>query len=93
MPFASGNLRGPYILPRDGAIIFADLIGKLDVLRVTCAKCERGRYLLDRLIETRGRDTKIVDWLGEFTADCPKKAANNWSDQCAARCPDLAAVL
>ena len=81
-------------MPRDGAIIFADLIGKLDVLRVTCAKCERaGRYRLDRLIENRGRDAKVVDWLDETAADCPKKSARNWSDQCAARCPDLATVL
>jgi hypothetical protein len=28
-------------MPRDGAIIFSDLTGKLDVLRVTCAKCSR----------------------------------------------------
>jgi hypothetical protein len=27
------------LMPRDGAIIFADLIGKLDVLRVACDKC------------------------------------------------------
>jgi hypothetical protein len=27
------------------------------------------------------------------TADCPKKLARNWSDQCAARCPDFATVL
>jgi hypothetical protein len=26
---------------RDGAIIFSDLIGKLDVLRVSCDKCGR----------------------------------------------------
>jgi hypothetical protein len=80
-------------MPRNGAIIFADLIGKLDMLRVTCAKCERaGRYRLDRLIENRGCDAKIVDWLAELTADCPKKIARSWSDH-AARCPDLAAVL
>ena len=47
---------------RDGAIIFSDLIGKLDVLRVTCAKCERaGRYRLHRLIETHGRDAKTLN--------------------------------
>jgi hypothetical protein len=75
-------------MPRDGAIIFSDLIGKLDVLRVACAKCERvGRYRLDRLIEARGRDAKLVDWLDEITADCPKKLARNFNDQCAARCP------
>jgi hypothetical protein len=28
-------------MPRDGAIIFSDLIGKLDVLRVACDKCGR----------------------------------------------------
>jgi hypothetical protein len=32
-------------MPRDGAIIFNDLIGKLDVLRIECPKCGRsGRY-------------------------------------------------
>ena len=44
-------------MPRDGAIIFSDLIGKLEVLRVTCEKCGRdGRYILTRLIHQRGRD-------------------------------------
>ena len=67
-------------MPRDGAIIFSDLISKLDVLRVACAKCERtGRYRLDRLIERRGRDAKIVDWLEEITADCPNKSVRNWN--------------
>jgi hypothetical protein len=69
-------------MPRDGAIIFGDLIGKLDVLRVTCNKCERaGRYRLDRLIKECGREVKITDWLDEITADCPKKSAHNWNDQ------------
>jgi hypothetical protein len=27
-------------MPRDGAIIFSDLVGKLDVLRVACEKCD-----------------------------------------------------
>ena len=61
-------------MPRDGAIIFSDLIGKLEVLRVTCAKCERdGRYILARLIQ-RGRDAKVIDWLDEITKDCPTKS-------------------
>ena len=42
-------------MPRDGAIIFRDIVGKLDVLRVECAKCgRRGRYHLHRLIERYG---------------------------------------
>jgi hypothetical protein len=44
-------------MPRDGAIIFSDLIGKLDMLRVACDKCGRaGRYRPDRLIKDRGGD-------------------------------------
>jgi len=38
-------------MPRDGAIIFGDLIGKLDLLRVECPKCGRsGRYRLADLL-------------------------------------------
>jgi hypothetical protein len=62
-------------MPHDGAIIFGDLVGKLDVLEVACDKCGRkGRYAVARLIEQRGRDAKAVDFLAEITADCPKIA-------------------
>ena len=75
---------------RDDAIIFGGLVGKLDALEVACGKCGRkGRYPVARLIEQHGRDAKVVDFLAEITADCPKKRAGNMSDQCAARCPDL----
>ena len=81
-------------MPRDGAIIFADLIGKLDVLYVHCPKCNRaGRYLVKRLIDDRGLDGKLIDWLDEITADCPKKLAHNMNEPCGARCPDLPRVL
>ena len=44
-------------MPRDGAIIFSDLIGKLDLIRVVCDKCGRDDcYGLNRLIERRGGD-------------------------------------
>ena len=79
------------LMPRDGAIIFSDLIGKTEVLRVTCEKCGRdGRYILARLIRQRGRDAKVIDWLDELTAECPKKIAHNMNDPCGARCRDLA---
>jgi hypothetical protein len=81
-------------MPRDGAIIFSDLIGKLDLLRVRCDKCGRdGCYGLSRLIDKRGRDGKVIDWLDEITADCAKKKAGNTSDQCGAKCPEWAKVL
>ena len=81
-------------MPRDGAIIFSDLIGKLDVLRVSCEKCGReGRYCLTYLIVKRGRDAKVIDWLDEITADCPKKIAPDMNDPCGAKCPQLPQLL
>ena len=81
-------------MPRDGAIIFGDLIGKLDVLRVACSKCGRsGQYQLPRLTKVYGRDSKMIDWLDVITADCPKKRAHNMNDQCGAKCPQLPKVL
>ena len=81
-------------MPSHGAIIFSDLIGKLDTLRVTCDRCGRnGRYRVQSLIAERGGDGNVVDWLDELTADCPIKRASNWADRCAARCPDLPKVF
>ena len=81
-------------MPRDGAIIFGDLIGKLDVLHVSCDKCGRnGRYMVARLIEKHRRDAKLVDFLAEITADCPKKQAYSTNDPCAVRCPDLTKAM
>ena len=51
------------------------------------------RYILARLIRQRGRDAKLIDWLDELTAECPKKVAHNMNDPCGARCPDLPRVL
>jgi hypothetical protein len=81
-------------MPRDGSLTPADLVGKLDVLRVACSKCDRaGRYRVARLVEELGADAKLTDWLSKITADCRRKRRNNFGDQCAALCPDLARVL
>ncbi|MGB7454883.1 MAG: hypothetical protein WBM51_04310 [Pseudolabrys sp.] len=54
---------------------------ELDVLRVSCEKCGRdGSYRLNGLIEKRGCDAKLIDWLDELTAECPKKIARNMND-------------
>ncbi|MGC1996710.1 MAG: hypothetical protein WA704_22645 [Pseudolabrys sp.] len=36
---------------------------------------------------------KLIDWLDELIAECPKKIARNMNDPCGARCRDLARVL
>ncbi len=79
---------------REGAIIFGDLIGKLDVLRVECAKCGRsGRYRLADLITRYGRDEKLSAFTADVTANCARKQARSDSDPCGALCPDLPKVL
>jgi hypothetical protein len=81
-------------LPRDGAITFGDLVGKIDLLQVARGKCGReGRYAVARLIEQRGPDGKIVDLLSELRSDCPKHQAGDMGDMGAARCPELLRVM
>jgi hypothetical protein len=81
-------------MPRDGAIILGDLIGKLDVLRIDCAKCGRsGRYRLADLITRYGRDAKLFTFTAEITANCARKQARSDSDPCGAICPDLPKVV
>jgi hypothetical protein len=81
-------------MPRDGATIFRDIVGKLDVLNVECDKCgRRGRYHVHWLIESYGIDAKLFDWSDGITADCPRKIAKNMYDACGARCPDLSRAV
>jgi hypothetical protein len=43
-----------------GYVIFGDIEGKLDVLRVECTKCDRkGRYSVAKLIEKYGRKQRL----------------------------------
>jgi hypothetical protein len=81
-------------VPRDGAIIFGDLIGKLDMLRVECGKCGRaGRYRLADLITRYGRDEKLFAFTDDVTANCTRKRARSDSDPCGAICPNLPKVV
>ena len=42
-------------------LIFGDIEGKLDVLRVECTKCARkGRYHVHKLIEKYGRKANMM---------------------------------
>jgi hypothetical protein len=77
-------------MPRDDSLTPADLIGKLEILRVECAKCDRrGRYRVDRLVRELGRDGKLTDWFARIMTDCRRKIANNYSDACGVNSPDF----
>ena len=77
-------------MPRDGAIVASDLVGKLTMLRIECDKCRRnGR----RRVSSLRPDKLLTDFLFELTNDCPRRKAGNFGDQCGARFPDLQKVL
>jgi hypothetical protein len=68
--------------------------GKLDVLRVECAKCDRkGRYHVHKLIEKYRRMGNMMKWREMLNADCPKCDASQLHDRCDLVCPDLSKVL
>jgi hypothetical protein len=81
-------------MPREGAIIFSDLIGKIDMLRVECPKCGRtGRYRLADLITRYGRNEKVFAFTEDVTANCARTQARSDSDPCGAIFPDLPKVM
>jgi hypothetical protein len=57
-------------------LIFGDIEGKLDVLRVECTRCGRkGRYSVRKLIEKYGRKANMMKWKQQLNGDCPKRDA------------------
>jgi hypothetical protein len=75
-------------------LLFGDIEGKLDVLRVECTKCPRkGRYGVPRLIEKYGRGANMMKWKEQLSGDCPKRDAQQPRERCDLICPDLPKVL
>jgi hypothetical protein len=77
-------------MPRDGAIVLGDLIGKLRILRLDCPKCGKwGQYLVDRLVTRYGSDTKLLEWAEGLLVNCPRMQSQNPDDPCEAGFPDI----
>lgn len=75
-------------------LIFGDIQGKLDVLRVECTRCDRkGRYNVASLIEKHGRRGNMMKWKEMLNGDCPKRNAHALHERCDLICPDLPKVL
>jgi hypothetical protein len=82
------------IMPARSYLIFADIEGKLDVLRVECTKCPRkGRYSVRRLIEKYGRKANMMKWKEQLNGDCPRRDEPSLHERCDLLCPDLPKVL
>jgi hypothetical protein len=61
-------------MPRPIGTTFADLLGKLAVVRVECSKCGRFRSLSVAPADCQhGGNGTIIAWLDALTADCPRK--------------------
>jgi hypothetical protein len=74
-------------------LVFGDIEGKLDVLRVECTKCDRkGSYHVPKLIEKYGRNGNMMKWRKMLNADCPKRDGR-LNNRCDLVCPDLPKVL
>ena len=75
-------------------LIFGDIQGKLDVLRVECTRCGRkGRYNVAKLIEKHGRRANLTRWVSDLKGDCPKREVHALHERCDVICPDLSKVL
>src|SRR5262249_15625466 len=62
---------GNYFAVRCRALLFGDIEGKLDVLRVECRKCARkGRYSVRKLIAKYGRSGNMMKWREQLNGDC-----------------------
>ena len=81
-------------MPGRSYLIFGDIEGKLDVLRVECTKCARkGHYSVRRLIEKYGRKANMMKWKEQLNSDCPRRDAHGLHERCDLLCPDLPKVL
>jgi hypothetical protein len=81
-------------MPHRGYLIFGDIEGKLDMLRVECTKCTRkGRYSVRKLIEKYGRNGNLMQWKEDLGGDCPKRGSHSLHERCDLICPDLPKVL
>ena len=79
---------------RAGAITLGDLQGRLEVLRVTCSKCDRtGQYHVPRLIELYGADMGLPDFKDAIIGNCPLRAQPGTWDLCGAHFRDMVAVI
>jgi hypothetical protein len=77
-------------MPRDGAVTFGDLLGRLDRLHLVCRKCNRlDRYPVHGLATAHGHGFKISDWISDMTRDCPRRRSPGLADACGATCPGL----
>src|SRR6476646_5800314 len=87
-------MRGFFFAMARTYLVFGDIEGKLDVLRVECTKCSRkGRYPVHKLIEKSGSKANMMKWKEQLKGGCPRRDAHGPHERCDLICPDLPRVL
>jgi hypothetical protein len=75
-------------------LIFGDIDGELDVLRVECTKCPRkGRYQVHKLIAKHGRKGNMMKWKEQLNGDCLRRDAPSLHERCDLVCPNLPKIV
>jgi len=75
-------------------IVFGDIAGKLDILRVECTRCPRkGRYSVAKLVAQYGRRGNMTKWISDLKADCAQRDVSQLHERCDLICPDLPKLL
>jgi hypothetical protein len=73
----------PKIIPgmERGSLTPGGLVGKLEVLRFTCDKCDRrGQFPVATLVRELGADAMLTYFREWLTRDCPRVIAARYSD-------------
>ena len=87
-------MRGFFFAMARTYLVFGDIEGKLDVLRVECTKCSRkGHYPVHKLIEKYGSKANMMKWKEQLKGGCPRRDAHGPHERCDLICPDLPRVL
>jgi hypothetical protein len=77
-----------------GAVTLGEIAGKLTMLEVACARCDRrGRLSVAKLIERHGAGAKLPDLRTVLASDCSRVGAASIYERCGVLYPQLPAAL
>jgi hypothetical protein len=82
------------VLSSSGAVTLGEIAGRLPMLEVACARCERrGRLSIAKLIDRHGAGAKLPDLRTVLASDCPRVRATSIYERCGVLYPQLVAAL
>ena len=83
-------------MPRNGAVLLGDWLGKAEWVEFACSRCSRhGRQQVGTLIIRFGPETPLPEVLAAISADCPRRLvlSQALSDPCGVHAPQAGALF